>query len=75
MQFSRGQLESRREFFRAGARYGALALLSALAYLRIRRGRMAGQDCVNRGICSSCGIFASCGLPPALSAKRVRERT
>jgi hypothetical protein len=68
------QVESRRDFFRAAARYALLALVSAAASLAARPRILGGQRCVNLGICSSCGIFASCGLPQALSAKRAQEK-
>jgi hypothetical protein len=73
MQFSPQQVESRRDFLRAAARYASLALVSVAASLAARRRTPGGQSCVNRGICSSCGIFAGCGLPQALSAKRAQE--
>jgi len=65
---------SRREFFRATVRYALLALVSAAASLAARPRTSGGQRCVNRGICSSCGIFAECGLPQALSVKRAQEK-
>ena len=68
------QVESRREFFRATARYGLLALLSVAASLAARPRTPGGQRCVNRGICSGCGVFADCGLPQALSAKRAQQK-
>ena len=75
MQFLPKQVETRREFFRAGARYGLLTLVSAVATGLIARPRgPAGQSCINSGICSNCGIFAACGLPQALSAKRAKEK-
>ena len=74
MQFPPEQVESRREFFRAAARYGLLALVSATAALAARPRRLAGQRCISSGICSSCGIFAVCGLPQALSARRAKEK-
>ena len=74
MPFWPQQDESRRDFFRATARYGLLALVGAIAALAARPRMPAGQHCVNRGICSSCGIFAACGLPQALSAKRAKEK-
>ena len=74
MLFSPEQAESRREFFRAAARCVLLALVSAAASLAARPGSPGGQRCVNRGICSSCGVFAGCGLPQALSAKRAQEK-
>jgi hypothetical protein len=74
MQFSIKEVESRREFFRGAARYGLLALVTAAASLAVRNRTLAGQRCVNRGICSGCDIFARCGLPQALSAKRFEYR-
>jgi hypothetical protein len=68
------QVESRREFFRATARYGLLALVSVAASLAAGPRTPGGQRCVNRGICSGCGIFADCGLPQALSAKRAQQK-
>jgi len=73
MQFSPEKVESRREFVRAAARYGLLTLLTAAGGLAVRRRMPSSQSCVNRGICSGCGVFASCGLPPALSAKYARH--
>jgi hypothetical protein len=70
MRFSSEKAENRRDFFRATARYGLLGLLSAAASLVIRRQVLAGQECVNRGICPSCKVFSNCGLPQALSAKQ-----
>lgn len=74
MQFLPEQVGSRREFFRAGARYGALALISAIAGLAARPRRLGDQQCINSGVCSNCGIFTACGLPQALSAKRARKK-
>ena len=74
MQYSPEQIESRREFFRATGRYSLLAVVSAVAALTARRRGPAGERCVNRGICSRCGVFAACGLPPALSAKRAGQK-
>jgi hypothetical protein len=62
---------SRREFFRTTVRYGLLGLLTAgTAGAAARAKRLAGQKCVNRGVCGGCGVFESCALPAALSAKR-----
>ena len=74
MRFLPQEVESRREFFRATTRYGLLALVSAVACLVARPRSPSGQRCVNSGICSSCGVFAECGLPQALSAKRAQEK-
>jgi len=73
MRFLPAKVESRREFARTAARYGLLALVAAVAGLAARTRLPAGQSCVNRGICSGCGVFASCGLPQALSAKRAQR--
>jgi hypothetical protein len=75
MRISLQKVESsRREFFRATARYGMLALVSVAASLAARPRTPDGQRCVNRGICSSCGVFDGCGLPQALSAKRAQVK-
>jgi hypothetical protein len=70
MQCSLERIESRREFFRTGARWGALALVAVLAGLTARSRRLQGQQCVNLGICRGCGSFTTCGLPAALSARQ-----
>ncbi len=74
MRSPRHQVESRREFFRAGVRYALLTLVSAAAGLAGRPQLPHGQRCVNQGVCGTCGIFASCELPQALSAKRANEK-
>ncbi len=74
MPSSPEQVESRREFFRASARYTLLAVVTAIAALASRSRVPAGQRCVNQGICSSCEVFAACGLPQALSARRAKEK-
>jgi hypothetical protein len=63
------RVENRREFFRAAARYSLLTLLATGAAVMGRKSVAAGERCVNRGICSACGVFDRCGLPQALSAK------
>lgn len=72
MQVPPMTVESRREFFRAAARYSLLGLVAVAASLAMRPRTPVGQRCVNRGICSGCGRLAGCGLPEALSAKRTR---
>ena len=74
MRISLQQVESRREFFRATVRYGLLAAVSVAAGLAARPRTPGGQRCVNRGICGGCDIFADCGLPQALSAKRFKKK-
>ncbi|HEY5915564.1 MAG TPA: hypothetical protein VJA21_33690 [Verrucomicrobiae bacterium] len=71
MRFSPKEAESRREFFRATARYSLLGAIAVAATVLGKR-RLGSQDCINRGICSSCTVFESCGLPQALSAKQAR---
>lgn len=70
MRVSPETVESRREFFRAAARYAVLAGVAAVAAVSARRSLRQGQRCLNRGICSACGVFENCALPAALSAKR-----
>jgi len=74
MRFLPQKVENRREFFRATVRYALLAMVSAAATLAARPRTTGGQRCVNRGICSGCGVFDGCGLPQALSAKRAQEK-
>jgi hypothetical protein len=74
MRISLQQVECRREFFRAAARYGLLAVVSVAAALAARPRTPGGQRCVNRCICSGCDVFASCGLPQALSAKSFKAK-
>ena len=69
MRLFRKMAGNRREFFRAAARYTLMAGLSVAGYLSARGGRIAGQRCVNLGLCSGCVQFADCGLPAALSRK------
>ncbi len=68
---------SRHEFWRAAVRYLLLAALAALASLLARnyRSRAGEGACLNRGLCHGCGAFSSCGLPPALAARRTPMRT
>lgn len=65
---------SRREFLRTAGRLVAFGSLGLLVFRLLRRGRAprpAGTEtCVNDGLCRSCGSFAGCGLPAALSAKQ-----
>jgi hypothetical protein len=70
MRFSSEMVESRREFFRASARYTVLGLLAGAAALTARKPSLTGQSCINRGICSGCSVFPDCGLPAALSARQ-----
>jgi hypothetical protein len=74
MRFLPDEVESRREFFRAAVRYGLLTLVGVATYLAGRPRGLSGQRCVNQGICSSCGVFAECGLPQALSARQAKEK-
>ena len=74
MRSTLGEPGSRREFFRASARYALLTLVGVVAALSARPRIARGQRCVNRGICSGCGIFAVCGLPQALSAKQAQQK-
>jgi len=66
---------TRRDFLMNGLRYGLLTGVAAMTVALFRRsgGKLTGQTCVNRGICSGCGAFAGCGLPAALSARQARN--
>ena len=65
---------SRREFFRDATRTALLSAMAALSVVLVRRTRpLAGQRCVNRGLCNGCAVFAECGLPQALSAKLAKR--
>lgn len=72
--------QSRREFFRSGARVAALGVLGAVAALLGRRafngpGQAVGkQTCSNQFICSGCASFDGCGLPQALSRREAMSR-
>jgi len=68
MRFGPQNIGNRREFFRSSARYALLALLAIGAGFAARAKR-AGQRCIGQGICRSCAVFDTCGLPQALSAK------
>ena len=65
--------QSRREFFRAAARYGALGILTVAGALMAGRTRVGIQQCLNRGICSGCGLLAKCGLPATLSNRAAKK--
>jgi len=65
----------RREFLRGGVRYTLLTALGAAAAALYQRsgGKLAGQNCINQGVCSGCTAFTDCGLPQALSAKQFKH--
>ena len=68
---------SRRELLGGVLRYATLGVLGAAGgsvFARRRRLLKEGK-CISRGICSGCKVFKTCGLPQALSAKQVLERT
>ena len=65
---------SRRELLGMAGRALALGALGALAVRLLRRGgssaRPGFETCLHDGYCRTCGSFAGCGLPSALSAKQ-----
>jgi hypothetical protein len=69
MCFSPKRVESRREFFRAAARYGSLGMLAAGAAWMAGKRVTGGRGCLNDGLCGGCGVFATCGLPRAMAAR------
>jgi activator of 2-hydroxyglutaryl-CoA dehydratase len=73
MRFSSEPIEGRREFFRSTGRYMLLAVLGVATALMGKRA-LNSERCINLGICSGCAVFASCGLPQALSAKQAKAK-
>jgi hypothetical protein len=68
-------LITRKEFFVSCIRYFVLGAITLYAGVQlIRRGKrpLAGQECVNKGICRGCNTFNKCELPQAQSAKRAQ---
>ena len=65
------QVSGRREFLQGCGRWTVLALGAAVGARFLRRNQVsvAGQRCVNDGICSSCRTYPVCGLPQALSRR------
>ena len=63
---------TRRGFFCAVTRYALLAgttgVVALLAGRRDSRGSRSA--CINDGLCRSCTIIPTCGLPAARSARR-----
>jgi hypothetical protein len=74
MRFLAAAIGSRREFFRATARYTLFGVTTTAAWLMARRAQLPGQKCINRGICAGCGQFIQCELPQALSAKHFKGK-
>lgn len=74
MRVSPGNTGSRREFLRGGMRHVLMGILSFAAVVLGRKTVLPGQQCINRGICRGCAVFAACGLPSALSAKQAQTR-
>jgi hypothetical protein len=61
----------RREFFKSCMRSVSLGILTlGGGALALRKQDMDDDhECIHRGICRGCGVFNSCRLPQALSAK------
>ena len=65
---------NRRDFLKGAGRVTAVGGLSLLVLRLIRKNTIIrGETCINKSICSGCGIVSSCALPPALSRRRVEE--
>jgi len=71
----REQTGSRREFLRSVGRYGFASVLAGLVFAGARKPEASREKCANRGICGGCSVFASCGLPAALSVKAFRQKS
>lgn len=69
-------IRGRREFLRAMGRGLALGGLGLLTWMtsRKRSRSIRNETCVGNGICRGCPSIDDCGLPQALSFKRVMER-
>jgi hypothetical protein len=50
---------------------GLLAGLGSFLLFRKKNPAKGRQICISRGGCTGCRVFDDCGLPQALSAKRV----
>jgi len=67
--------QNRRQFFVRAARHaiaGLLGLGAGAAVLKRRRLQQRGI-CVNEGLCRACAVLPDCGLPRALSMKRLTK--
>ena len=73
MKIDMNTTTNRRGLFTGVLRYATLGLvgISGISLVAKRRRLVKENKCVNRGICSGCSEFDLCGLPQALSAKRV----
>jgi hypothetical protein len=71
-----GQAQSRRQLLTGVLRYATLGLLGTAggSVIAKRRRLVREGKCINRGICGGCAVFEKCGLPRALSTKRVLAR-
>ena len=65
------KVQSRRQLFISVLRYVTLGVLGAVGSFVFSKKRRLTRNgiCINREICGSCGIFAECVLPAALSTK------
>lgn len=67
--------KKRRGALKAAARYSILALLGAVGYkMGVKKpvdNPSSVNACIADGICSRCGVYEKCGLPQALSRKKV----
>jgi hypothetical protein len=71
-----GQAQSRRKLLLGVLRYATLGLLGTVggSVIAKRRRLVREGKCINHGICRGCAVFEKCGLPRALSARRVLVR-
>ncbi len=63
----------RRYLLRAGLRIATFVLLGGVGAAAIaKRQRLVREGkCVSSGICGGCRVYEDCGLPQALSRKKV----
>ncbi|UCG48839.1 MAG: hypothetical protein JSU94_03475 [Phycisphaerales bacterium] len=77
MRMFLSRVRDRREFLVRVVRSATLVSLAAggVAAFVKRRSLVRQGKCLNAGICRGCAAFEGCGLPQALSARAVLERT
>ncbi len=73
----REPVHPRRQFFRSLLRNASLTLLGVAGGVGVAKRRRLVREgkCVSGGVCCGCEVFDDCGLPRALSARRVFART
>ena len=65
--------QTRRHWLMSAGRYAIVGLVGLLTGgLLIKRRKLLREgNCINRGICGGCQLYADCRLPQSLSRKQV----